>query len=203
MNFKKYYKITTNINVVVQDDESDELVIAKLKNAFASLIPCYDAIFGDAPKSDIPKREKWIIPCDYKQYDIIKAFAKYKELDWHATPQTKNLQNGDKVYIYVGKPFSRIMYECEVVKTGLLNRGIDDSEFIRISKENWSGECFRIRLISKFEGLSLSLDDLNANGLDGNVQAARKLSTQAKTYIEKNAKASDSTQAINDEEMGQ
>ena len=203
LNLGKFYKITTNISVVVEDEETDASIIKRLTDAFNQLIPGYDAIFGDLPKSDIPKREKWIIPCNYNQYDIIKAFAKYKELDWHITPQAKTIEKGDIVYIYVGKPFSRIMYECEVVKTGLSNREIDDSEFIKIQNDAWLGESFRIRLISKFEGLALTLDDLNANGLDGNVQGARKLSYQAKTYIEKNAKTSDSLQSINNEEIAQ
>ena len=203
LNLGKFYKITTNISVVVEDDEPDVSIVKRLTEAFNQLIPGYDAIFGEAPKFDVPKREKWIIPCDYNQYDIIRAFAKYKELDWHTTPQAKSIETGDRVYIYVGKPFSRVMYECEVVKTGLLNREIDDSEFVKIQNVTWSAENFRIRLISKFEGLSLTLDDLNANGFDGNVQGARKLSSQAKTYIEKNGKASDDTQSINNEEIGQ
>ncbi len=131
-NMGKFYKITTNIPVLFDENDDDDSIVEKLVKAFYELIPCYDAIFGEVPKPVMPKKDNWIIPCDYKQYDIIQAFAKHKELDWHVTQQTKNIKSGDKVYIYVGKPFSRIMYECEVVKTGLSSREIDDLEFIRI-----------------------------------------------------------------------
>ena len=202
LNLAKFYKITTNISVIVEDGETDASIIERLTDAFNELIPGYDAIFDEAPKPVMPKKDNWIIPCDYKQYDIIRAFAKHKELDWHVTQQTKSIKSGDRVYIYVGKPFSRIMYECEVVKTGLSSREIDDLEFIRIPKDAWDGESFRIRLIRKLDGL-LSLEELNDNGLSGNVMGARKLSEETVTYIEKNAKTSIIFKELNHEEINQ
>lgn len=201
-NMGKFYKITTNIPVLFDENDDDDSIVEKLVKAFYELIPCYDAIFGEVPKPVMPKKDNWIIPCDYKQYDIIQAFAKHKELDWHVTQQTKNIKSGDKVYIYVGKPFSRIMYECEVVKTGLSSREIDDLEFIRIQKDDWDGESFRIRLIRKLDGL-LSLEELNDNGLSGNVMGARKLSEETETYIEKSAKTSIIFKELNHEEINQ
>lgn len=198
LNLYKYYKITTNIDIVVDEDETDTSILDRITIAFKELIPAYDAIFGEGPKN-----ESWIIPCNCEKYDVIKAFTKYKELDWHLTQQTKNIGKGDIVYIYVGKPFSRLMYKCEVVKTDLDKREIDDSEFVKVPQELWEGKGFRIRLLDKLDGLNLSLEDLNDHGVKGRIQGARKLENQALNHIEKNSKPSKIAKLINSEEIEQ
>ena len=198
VNLENYYKITTNIDVIVADGETNSSILERIVAAFKQLIPAYDAIFGDGPKN-----ESWIIPCDCEKYDVIKAFSKHDTLDWHLTLQTKNIQKGDIVYIYVGKPFSRLMYKCEVAETGLPKREIDDSEFVKVPQECWEGESFRIRLIDKLDGLDLSLEDLNRQGVKGHIQCARKLEEQAVEYVEKRGRPSKVFKAINREEMEQ
>lgn len=198
INLYKYYKITTNITVIIEDDEDDSSILDKITNAFNFLIPGYDAIFGEGPKN-----ESWIIPCNCDKYDVISAFAKFDELDWHETPQTKNIAKGDTVYIYVGKPYSRLMFKCEVTKTGLAYREIDDSEFVKVSQNLWVAEGFRIRLIDKLNSLNLSLEDLNEHDVKGRIQGARKLENEALTYVEKNSKPSKISKLINSEEIEQ
>ena len=53
INLYKYYKITTNITVIIEDDEDDSSILDKITNAFNFLIPGYDAIFGEGPKFEI------------------------------------------------------------------------------------------------------------------------------------------------------
>ena len=198
LNLNKYYKVTTNIDIVVNDAETDISILERIKKAFEQLIPAYDAIFGD-----VPNKRSWIVPCNCEKYDIIKAFTKYVELDWHSTLQTKNIEMGDIVYIYVGKPFSRLMYKCEVIKTGLPKREIDDSEFVKVPQNLWEGEGFRIRLIDKLDGLELSLEDLNDQGVQGRIQGARKLENQALEYVEKYAKPNNAFKLFNSDEIEQ
>lgn len=198
MNLSRYDKITTNIVVVVEENEDDASILEKLTSAFNLLIPGYDAIFGEGPKE-----ENWIVPCNCERYDIIKAFSKHHELDWHTAPQIKNIKKGDIVYIYVGKPYSRLMYRCEVIKTGLPNREIDDSEFVKVSEDIWKGESFRIRLLDKLDGLDLSLDDLNDHGIAGNIQGARRIEKETLSYVKNNSRPSKLHEMINSEEIQQ
>lgn len=183
INLAKYYKITTNITVVVDEEDDDAVILKKLIKAFNHLVPAYDAIFGEGPKY-----ESWVLPCNCEKYDVISAFEKFEEIDWHSTLQTKNIARGDTVYIYVGKPYSRLMYKCEVTKTGLPNREIDDSEFVKVPQELWEGEGFRIRWLYQLLPQNMSLENLNEHGVNGRIQGARKLESEALEYIENNAK---------------
>lgn len=71
INLEKYYKITTNIDIIVEEGETDLSILERVTKAFKQLIPAYDAIFGEGPKN-----ESWIIPCNCEKYDVIKAFCK-------------------------------------------------------------------------------------------------------------------------------
>ena len=174
----KFLKITTNIDVETSKDDTDELIVEKISDAFAKLIPYYDAIFEKIFDS-------WIIPCNVDKYDVISAFNEFEEIEWHYTPQTQKICVGDNVYIYVGKPYSRIMYECNVVKTNITSREIDDKKFIRDEFTFANERCFRIKLIRKIGDLRLSLTALNNNGINGNIQGARKLENGTVAYIKK------------------
>lgn len=174
----KFLKITTNIDVETSKDDSDESIVGKLSNAFTKLIPYYDAIFERLSHS-------WVIPCDVDKYDVISAFNEFEEVEWHYTPQTQKICVGDKVYIYVGKPYSRIMHKCSVVKANVTFREIDDKKFIKDELAFANEKCFRIKLIRKIGDLRLSLTALNNNGINGNIQGARRLENGTVAYIEK------------------
>ena len=179
----KYLKITTNININIEDIDTNETILDKICDAFKILIPYYDAIFGD-----VPQNKNWIIPCNIEKYNVIGAFNKYTSLDWHVSQQTQKIKSGDTVYIYVSAPYSRIMYDCVVEKTGIITPEINDSEFVIDGKWDNSLGYFRIKLVRKLSSLNLSLSDLNDNGVAGNIQGARTITESTKTYIENASK---------------
>lgn len=54
---------------------------------------------------------EWIRTAKLKKYDVISAFSDINEIDWRKSGF--NIKTGDIVYIYVGKPYSRIMYNVK------------------------------------------------------------------------------------------
>ena len=69
----------------------------------------------------------WIISANPNKYDVIAAYQKYNLIDW---TQSAKFQVGDIVYIYVSKPFQKIMFKTEVLATDIeLNDSFDDFEF--------------------------------------------------------------------------
>ena len=54
---------------------------------------------------------EWIIPCNPKMYKVDEAFENLKIVDWRRTNNTKNIEDGDIVYIYVSTPVSQIAYK--------------------------------------------------------------------------------------------
>ena len=125
----------------------------------------------------------WIIPCNPKNYDVIRAFQNLKEIDWKQS--VKNIDTGDKVYIYVSSPYKQILYQCVVVKTNLPSQEIDDMAFVKDGTPFLNhGPHMRLQMIRKLNGLELNLSDLKKRGLRGNIQGPRTVSGELLDYIE-------------------
>ena len=58
----------------------------------------------------------WIIPANPKYYDVIKAFEEKEIIDWK---QSSDIRVGDLVYMYVGAPYSALMYKCKAVEVDI------------------------------------------------------------------------------------
>lgn len=91
----------------------------------------------------------WIIPGNLKYFDIIGAFNKLQNINWK---QSSNVNAGDIVYIYVGKPISAIKFKCIALKVNLDKVSIDDSEFVIHGEayENY-GRYMELQLLEKYE----------------------------------------------------
>lgn len=69
----------------------------------------------------------WIISANPTKYNVIAAYSKYDLIDW---TQSANFEIGDIVYIYVSKPFQKIMFKTEVLATNIQREdAFDDDEF--------------------------------------------------------------------------
>ncbi len=66
------------------------------------------------------EKKIWIVPAHPKYYDVISDFNANDYSDWK---QGKGIEVGDIVYLYVGAPYSAIMYRMEVMKTHIPYHG--------------------------------------------------------------------------------
>lgn len=64
--------------------------------------------------SDI--KGEWIVPANPEYYEVINAFNDRDIIAWK---QSNNIMKGDIVYLYVAKPYSAIMFKCEVLETNI------------------------------------------------------------------------------------
>ena len=110
----------------------------------------------------------WVIPCNERVYDHRGAFDKLTAVDWR---QSTNINVGDQVFIYVGKPTCSIMYKCEAILTNITEDDytiINDSEFDRVKhreQEPIKLKYMRLRLLERYpEGL-YPKDEVMKNGL--------------------------------------
>lgn len=124
----------------------------------------------------------WIIPSNLSLYDVLGAFSKLKILDWK---QSANIEIGDIVYIYVGRPISGIRFKTEVLLTELPNEIIDDTEFKKDPAvyKNY-GRYMRLKLIHEYDDYELTFNDLKEQGLT-NVRGTIRMSSELLSYIEK------------------
>ncbi len=150
----------------------------------------------------LPSVLTWTIPCNPTKYDIEAAFRKYEEIEWTQSQQLNNIKINDIVYIYVGAPISRIRYKCIVTEVNIETQSIDDSEFIlENSFFDSNRRLFKMRLLKKVDNPKLSINELNKNGVAGNIQGARELVSQALSYIDDNVNLSDEQIIASDDEI--
>lgn len=58
----------------------------------------------------------WLIPSNPKYYDVITAFKEEEVIEWK---QSSDVRVGDIVYLYVGAPYSAILYKCKAVEVNI------------------------------------------------------------------------------------
>lgn len=62
------------------------------------------------------KTDEWLIPANPKFYDVINCFNTTNTINWK---QSSDIKIGDIVYLYVGAPYSAILYKCEAIKVNI------------------------------------------------------------------------------------
>ena len=118
---------------------------------------------------------EWIRTANLRKYNVIEAFNSLTCLDW--VKSGFDIEKEDIVYIYVGKPFSRIMFKtictCSQVEE---NKRISDQEFQGNPDEvNVISDRVRLRLESKLDSDVLSIEILRKKQLIKNtIQGAYK-----------------------------
>lgn len=122
----------------------------------------------------------WVIPCNERYYDHKSAFANLETIDWR---QSTNVEKGDIVYIYVGRPRCCILYKCVVIEAGIRNPDTSDSIYERGDGLRFSSKYMRLKLVNDFKDGELPYRLLKANGLKS-VQGPSKVSEDLARFIE-------------------
>ena len=150
----------------------------------------------EKPTAKTPKRNKkcvWLVPCNFKFFDIPACIEKYGEIYWM---QYVNYQTGDKVYLYVSAPDSCIRYCFEVIGHDLpyspnLNREIEYNSYRGDFEEQKKHNRFALfRFKGETKSPRLRLANLIDNGLKIPPRGSLKLSNDnykdLLKYIEEN-----------------
>ena len=110
-HMNKKYWITFILDDTVKDNELEELI----KQSYQYTIETKD----------------WVIPANPKYWDIIHCFDDKDEIEWK---QIDKIELLDYVYIYVGSPYSCMMYKCQVVEKDIPSKYIGIDYCMRIKK---------------------------------------------------------------------
>ncbi len=78
------------------------------------------------------KSGNYIVPSNISIFDVISYVEKNKRFIWYKQP--KEMKVGDTVFIYVGAPYSQILYKCVVTKVNLKVYSNRDMELELIKK---------------------------------------------------------------------
>ncbi|GAB3051748.1 HNH endonuclease [Virgibacillus ainsalahensis] len=123
---------------------------------------------------------KWIITCNPKYYDVVGAFQDFQRINWK---QSVNVQVGDIVYIYIGKPYSSIKFETKAIAINLPELKPYDSEYV-IDGTNFEeyGRYMELQLLKTFDDNLLPYELLKAEGLKS-VQSPSRLTNELEKFI--------------------
>ena len=113
--------------------------------------------------------KEWIIPANPHFYDIIGHFEKKDTVDWH---QRSSVKRGDIVYMYIGAPYSAIMYKCEAIKVDLPCDAYD-KETQKTDKEN-KLKIMMLKLVERYQPSEFPLKEMKKYGVTG-VRGARSM----------------------------
>lgn len=130
----------------------------------------------------------WIFPTNIKKYDVKKAFNELNEIDWEWDGKPQGVHEGDIVYCYAAKPYSKILYKTKVTKVDVKkNEKINDLKYYQKKPDMDENSSFvRLRKLKAYpidDSNPYSLDKLHDNGLDGNIQGKRSVGGKILNYI--------------------
>ena len=125
-------------------------------------------------------QENWIIPCNAKYFNVIERFQSFSWAIWKKANRGINV--GDIAYIYVGAPYSQILFKCEVVDDNVDKKTVAENDYA-IQKEGLNGiDYIKIELRESYAPGTLSLQNLKKHGL-GQVQTQARADRRLAAYL--------------------
>ena len=125
-------------------------------------------------------QENWIIPCNAKYFNVIERFEAYNWAIWKKA--NRGISVGDIAYIYVGSPYSQILYRCVVVDDNVDKEIVAENKYA-IQKEGLDDiDYIKLELKDSFAPGTLSLQNLKKHGL-GQVQTQARADRRLTAYL--------------------
>ena len=119
-----------------------------------------------------------IVSCNLKKFDLISYVQDHESVFWK---QTKTVRRGDRVYIYVGAPHSRLYYRCDVLDCDLKYSSILMPYYPYYSDQKPT-KYMKLGKIKELPLNGLALSNLLANGVK-TVQCSTEVSSVFHDYL--------------------
>ncbi len=150
------------ISIILNNTISDENIMNLIAKSYS-----YTVINKNEAKNE------WIIPANPKYFDIEKALEENNTIIWK---QSTDIKINDIVYIYVGQPYSSIMYKFKVVEVNIPYEYKDEN--LKIQK------AMKIELITKYEKGKIAFSKLKDFGVNA-IRNQRYMPLALSEYINK------------------
>lgn len=145
------------ISIVLDDTLSDEVIM--------------DYIIESHKFTE--QSNEWIIPANPKYYDCINCFNDTDTIIWK---QSSNIEIGDIVYVYVGEPYSAILYKCEATEVNIPYEYHDDNLSMK--------KVMKIKLIKKYNQDDYPFSKIKKYGVNA-IRGPRLITNELKVELNK------------------
>ncbi len=150
------------ITIILDDTVSDEKIMSLIEESYSYTV-----------KNKVGSKNEWLVPANPGYFDIDKALKKSNIMMWK---QTTDIRVNDIVYIYVGKPYSSIMYKFKVIEVNIPYEYKDKN--LKMQK------VMKIDLLKRYEKGKLSFDKLKECGVNA-IRSQRYVPVALSEYINK------------------
>ena len=120
------------------------------------------------------QKKEWLVPDNPEYYDIMGAFNTKDTLTWK---QSSNINRGDIIYIYVGKPYSAILFQCEAIEVNI--------PYEYKNKTVSMSYIMKLKLLKKYNQTTFSLDKLKEYGVK-TIRGPRRVPEKLSKELNKN-----------------
>ena len=148
------------ITIILNDTVSDKKIMSLIDESYSYTVTNKNC-----------NNNEWIVPANPNYFD--KALKENNTITWK---QSANIKINDIVYIYVGKPYSSIMYKFKVIEVNIPYEYKDEN--LKIQK------AMKIELIKRYKKEKLSLDKLKKFGVNS-IRSQRYMPLELSKYINK------------------
>lgn len=125
--------------------------------------------------------EHWIIPCSVKHFDVLSHFTKHEEIVWK---RTSAIHEGDYAYIYVGAPYSEIMYKCIVISENVDESTLQKNQYaVTPNVVKRQPKYIKMKLLMKYPEKYLQFSMLKEAGL-GQVQIQARTDRKLQRFLD-------------------
>lgn len=150
------------LSVILNDTISDEKIMNLIEKSYSYTI---------TNKNNA--KNEWLVPANPKYFDIEKALKENNTMIWK---QSTDIKVNDIIYIYVGAPFSSIMYKFRVIETNIRYKYKDEN--IKIQR------AMKIDLITRYKQGQLPFSKLKDFGVNA-IRSQRYMTLALSEYINK------------------
>ena len=112
-------------------------------------------------------KDEWIIPANPNYFDVITYIESLPVFSWK---QPKNITIGATVYIYLGAPYSALLYKCKVIELDLYDEP--------------KNPTMNLELIKKYNAKEYPFSKLKEYGLNS-VRSARRIPSRLSQELNK------------------
>ena len=125
--------------------------------------------------------KEYVISCNLSQFDLIEHFEQDKTVIWK---QTKPCVVGDLVYVYIGRPYSRLFYRCKVTVADIMECPEDNPFYKNKTGRQKNPKYMMLEIEDVLPDKGLGLLELQEHGLK-TVQCSTQVSEELHNYIAK------------------